>query len=87
MISSEKINNKFYKMQYKKVPKELISNWFKEKMNFSLNNEQLNDLCSQIDNQVEAINHTRCCTELCDDKGHDFDKETSVCKRCNTMHF
>jgi len=35
----------------------------------------------------EAINYTRCCTELCDDKGHDFDKETSVCKRCNTMHF
>ena len=49
-------------MQYKKVPKELISNWFKEKMNFSLNNEQLNDLCSQIDNQVKAINYTRCCT-------------------------
>ena len=36
----------------------------------------------------EAISVTpRCCTELCDDKGHDFDKETSVCKRCNTMHF
>ena len=29
----------------------------------------------------EAINYTRCCTELCDDK------ETSVCKRCNTVHF
>ena len=38
-------------------------------------------------NDLEAINYTRCCTELCDDKGHDFDKETSVCKRCNTMHF
>ena len=35
----------------------------------------------------EAISVRRCCTELCDDKGHDFDKETSVCKRCNTMHF
>jgi hypothetical protein len=35
----------------------------------------------------EAINYTRCCEELCDDKGHDFDRETSVCKRCNTMHF
>jgi len=40
-----------------------------------------------LDTLEEAINYTRCCEELCDDKGHDFDKETSVCKRCNTMHF
>ena len=40
-----------------------------------------------IDALNEAINYTHSCTELCDDKGHDFDKETSVCKRCNTMHF
>jgi hypothetical protein len=37
--------------------------------------------------ELQAINYTHCCEELCDDKGHDFDKETSVCKRCNTMHF
>ena len=47
-------------MKYKKAPKELIRNWFKDKMNFSLSNEQLNDLCSQIDNQAK-INYTRCC--------------------------
>ena len=38
-----------------------------------------------------AINYTRCCKSdselLCDEKGHDFDKKTSVCKRCDTMHF
>lgn len=75
-------------MQYKKVPKELISNWFKEKMNLSLNNEQLNDLCSQIDNQAEAINYTRCCEELCDvcNNNQVFETEdgyTADCPRCN----
>ena len=47
-------------MKYKKVPQELISNWFIDKMQFSLNKEQLNNLCSQIDNHVK-INYTRCC--------------------------
>ena len=36
---------------------------------------------------IQAIEVIRCCTELCDEKGHNFDKETSVCKRCDTMHF
>ena len=43
--------------------KELISNWFMDKMNLSLNTEQLNDLCSKIDNQAR-INFVRCSTEL-----------------------
>ena len=39
----------------------------------------------------KAMDYTRCCKsgseQLCDEKGHDFDKKTSVCKRCDTMHF
>jgi hypothetical protein len=49
-----------------------------------LEEKELTDFVYEL---KEAISVTRCCTELCDDKGHDFDKETSVCKRCNTMHF
>ena len=44
-------------------------------------------MTNDIKTLLEDINYTRCCEELCDDKGHDFDRETSVCKRCNTMHF
>ena len=51
------------------------------------NNPTLNTTESLIREIKKAINYTHSCTELCDDKGHDFDKETSVCKRCNTMHF
>ena len=50
-------------MKYQEIPKELISNWLLEKMQFSLNTEQLNDLCLQIDNHAK-INFIRCCTEL-----------------------
>lgn len=50
-------------MTDKKIPKELINNWFKDKMNFSLNNEQLNDLCLKIDNYAK-INFVRCCETL-----------------------
>jgi len=49
-----------------------------------LEEKELTDFVYEL---KEAISVRRCCTELCDDKGHDFDKETSVCKRCNTMHF
>lgn len=58
-------------MKYKKIPQELISNWFMDKMQFSLNKEQLNDLCSQIDNHVK-INYTRCSLQLKDEEEHDF---------------
>lgn len=57
-------------MKYKKVPKELIRNWFKDKMNFSLSNEQLNDLCSQIDNQakIKRVREMKNPTILMNDK-------------------
>jgi len=60
-------------MKYQEIPKELISNWFTEKMKFSLNTEQLNDLCSQIDNHAK-INFVRCCTELKGKESMTFDE-------------
>lgn len=50
-------------MKYQEIPKELISNWFMDKMQFSLNSEQLNDLCLQIGNHAK-INFIRCCETL-----------------------
>jgi hypothetical protein len=53
----------------------------------SLTSKEEKELMNLVNELYAAISVTRCCEELCDEKGHDFNKETSVCKRCDTMHF
>tara|TARA_R100001244_G_scaffold44378_1_gene40309 strand:- start:51 stop:305 length:255 start_codon:yes stop_codon:yes gene_type:complete len=47
-------------MKYKKIPRNLIKQWFVDKLQIDLDSEKLEDICSKIDNETK-INYNRCC--------------------------
>ena len=87
MISSGKINNKFIKMEETK-----LRQLFKNRADAYLNtiDESVEQGMSEdcfIKTLKEAINYTRCCTELKDKKGTDFEEfcsEHFIYKNSNT---
>ena len=66
-------------MKYKKIPRNLIKQWFVDKLQIDLDSEKLEDICSQIDNETK-INYNRCCTDL--GEKHDF---RYICENQNCL--